>query len=48
MMGMDQARAGDGSNKNVKLVMGEPEPVKIPEGWKASSEEDEDPKHQQG
>lgn len=48
MMNMDQARAGDGSNQKVKLVMGEPESVQIPEGWKRSSEEDEDPAHQEG
>lgn len=48
MMNIDQARAGDGSNKQVKLLMAEPEEVDIPEGWKKSSPEDEDPTHQQG
>ena len=47
-MNMDQARAGDGSKQNVKLVMGEPEQVQIPEGWKKSEEKDEDPAHQEG
>lgn len=48
MMNMDQARAGEGSKEKTKIIMAEPEDVQIPEGWKKSGSDDEDPAHQEG